>query len=418
MCTVHYTTKGASKVRIVVKGAPEYVMEQCTQFLNSDGEISELTEEMRNQILNQTIIGNFARDNGYRTFVYAYKDMNSYDWEHLQAEHNNFAREEDRYIIESDLVFLAGFGLQDNLRKGVIDSVKNLQKANITVRMVSGDNIETAKFAAKNANILSPTEVDDEECFMTGEQFMGTIGNSAPYKVNENGKVVYKFSDDAMRTFIDGPYKKVRVLARCTPEHKFNFIVALKQAGNEVAVTADGLNDVNALLEADVAFCMGQSGCEVAKDASDIIFLDDNFNSVFQATLWGRNILENIRKFVQFQLPINIVCVVIVLLGALSFGNSPFSVIQLLWINLIMDTLAAISIATEPPSKIPSNWGLEGSVRKKEDKIILPVMWRNVFVQCAYQLLVLVVLLYSAPWWFGEGYNLVNSEFDSTDPSH
>lgn len=216
--------------------------------------------------------------------------------------------------------------------------------------------------------------------------------------------------------FLDGPYKKIRVLARCTPEHKFNFIVALQSAGNEVAVTADGLNDVKALQQANVAFCMGQSGCEVAKDASDIIFLDDNFNSVFKATLWGRNILENIRKFVQFQLPINIVCVVIVILGAISFGNSPFSVIQLLWINLIMDTLAAISIATEPPSGIPENWGLDGNVRKSDDKIILPVMWRNVLLQCAYQLLVLVVLLYSAPWWFGEGYNLVGTEFDFSDP--
>jgi Ca2+-transporting ATPase len=176
------------------------------------------------------------------------------------------------------------------------------------------------------------------------------------------------------------------------------------------------LNDVKALQQANVAFCMG-SGCEIAKDASDIIFLDDNFNSVFKATLWGRNILENIRKFVQFQLPINIVCVVIVVLGAISYGNSPFSVIQLLWINLIMDTLAAISIATEPPSNKPENWGLEGTVRKSDDKIILPVMWRNILLQCAYQLLVLVVLLYSAPWWFGEGYNLVSTELDFTDPN-
>lgn len=124
---------------------------------------------------------------------------------------------------------------------------------------------------------------------------------------------------------------------------------------------------------------MGISGCEVAKDASDIIFLDDNFKSVFKATLWGRNILDNIRKFIQFQLPINIVCVTVCLLGGATLGTSPFSVIQLLWINLIMDTLAAISLATEPPSSNKDKWDLYEQ-RNIMDKIILPVMWRNILV--------------------------------------
>ena len=114
-------------------------------------------------------------------------------------------------------------------------------------------------------------------------------------------------------------------------------------------MTADGINDAGALKQAHVGFCMGVSGCEVAKDAADIIILDDNFNSVFRATQWGKTILDNIRKFLQFQLVINIVCLAIVFIGGASLGNSPFTVIQLLWINVIMDTLAAISLATEPP---------------------------------------------------------------------
>ena len=160
---------------------------------------------------------------------------------------------------------------------------------------------------------------------------------------------------------------------------------------------------------------MGMSGCEVAKDASDIIFLDDNFNSVFKATLWGRNILDNIRKFIQFQLPINIVCVVIVFLGSATLGNSPFSVIQLLWLNLIMDTLAAISIATEPPSQNSDKWGL-ADIRKADDKIIIPVMWRNIVLQTTYQLVVLIVMLYSVPYWFGIAYNYVETDFYGTNP--
>lgn len=119
---------------------------------------------------------------------------------------------------------------------------------------------------------------------------------------------------------------------------------------------------------------MGKSGCEAAKDAADIIILDDNFNSVFRATQWGRNILDNIRKFIQFQMTLNIVTVIMVLLSGATLGASPFSVTQLLWINMIMDTLAAISLATEPPH--PSN--LKQEKQKKTDRIILPVMWRNI----------------------------------------
>lgn len=195
-------------------------------------------------------------------------------------------------------------------------------------------------------------------------------------------------------------------MARSTPDHKFALIVGLKDIGSYVAVTADGINDARALQNAHVGFCMGISGCEVAKEASDILILDDNFNSVFKATKWGRNILDSIRKFIQFQLVVNVVCLIFVFLAGATLGNPPFSVIQLLWINMIMDTLAAISLATEPPH--PVTMKLEK--QKKTDKIILPVMWRNILGQVAYQLLILIVMLYSVPWWFGKGYNLVDNE--------
>ncbi len=161
---------------------------------------------------------------------------------------------------------------------------------------------------------------------------------------------------------------------------------------------------------------MGIGGCEIAKDSSDIIFLDDNFNSVFKATLWGRNILDNIRKFIQFQLPINIVCVLIVFLGGATLGNSPFSVIQLLWLNLIMDTLAAISLATEPPSNNADDWAaLNSEKRSKDEKIILPFMWRNILSQVAYQFLILVIMLYTVPYWFGINYSYTDTDFYSSE---
>ena len=119
---------------------------------------------------------------------------------------------------------------------------------------------------------------------------------------------------------------------------------------------------------------MGISGCEAAKDAADIIILDDNFCSVFRAAQWGRNILDNIRKFIQFQMTVNIICVFLVFLGGISIGRSPFSVTQMLWLNMIMDTLGAISLATEPPH--PTN--LKQEKQKKTDKLIVPTMWRNI----------------------------------------
>ena len=192
--------------------------------------------------------------------------------------------------------------------------------------MISGDNFETATRCAVKAGIIKEAQISKEDVCMTGEKFMELVGGM-PTKTIVNDKETWSYSKEVKDIILKKIQPNTRVLARCTPDHKFAFIVALQQDGSSVAVTADGLNDVGALKQADVGFCMGQSGCEVAKDSSDIIFLDDNFKTVFKATLWGRNILDNIRKFLQFQLPINIVCVALVLLGGASLGTSPFSVI-------------------------------------------------------------------------------------------
>lgn len=159
-----------------------------------------------------------------------------------------------------------------------------------------------------------------------------------------------------------------------------------------------------ALEEADVGFCMG-SGCSVAKDHADIIFMDDNFSSIFNAVKWGRNIFENCRKFIMFQLTVNISCIFIVFISCLTIGSSPFTVVQLLWINLIMDVLAAIALATEAP--------LSDELRidrvKKSDNFVLPVMWRSIFSQVLYQAIVMLLLLYFGPLIFSIEYNLVGN---------
>ena len=139
-------------------------------------------------------------------------------------------------------------------------------------------------------------------------------------------------------------------MARASPEDKFMLVTGLIDLGNVVAVTGDGANDAPALKKADVGFAMGISGSDISKDAADIIIMDDNFTSIITAIKWGRNIYNCIRKFLQFQLTVNIVALFMSFLGALILTESPLNAIQMLWINLIMDTFASLALATEPPS--------------------------------------------------------------------
>lgn len=157
---------------------------------------------------------------------------------------------------------------------------------------------------------------------------------------------------------------------------------------------------------------MGKSGCDVAKENADIILLDDDFKSIFNAVRWGRNVFDNCRKFIQFQLTVNLSCLWIVILGGASLGLSPFSILQLLWINLVMDVLAAIALASEAPH--PTQIRKE-RVNLKKDPLISPIMWRTIFSQLVYQVLVMTTLLYAAPTIFGIQYNLVETPLYSSD---
>ena len=169
--TVIRPYKGCDYVRVVVKGAPEYVLKFCTRVFTQDGDIEDLDESERQRILDEEIIGQFARNQGLRTFAYAYKDINSEQWEDLQSEHNNFERESDRDIVETDLTFIAGFGIEDELRDGVEAAIAKLRQAGINTRMISGDNLETAIAVAKKAGIIAEGEEKLPMRCMTGEDF-------------------------------------------------------------------------------------------------------------------------------------------------------------------------------------------------------------------------------------------------------
>lgn len=173
---------------------------------------------------------------------------------------------------------------------------------------------------------------------------------------------------------------RLDVLARSRPDDKYTLVTGLKQMGNVVAVTGDGTNDAPALKKADIGFAMGLTGTDMAQEAADIVLMDDNFNSIVKAVMWGRNIYDNIRRFLQFQLTVNIVAVTVAIVGAGILKQSPLTAVQMLWVNLIMDTFASLALATEPPTKAH----LRRKPHNRSEYIVNSTMWKHLFGQAIF----------------------------------
>ncbi|QHO11910.1 Calcium-transporting ATPase 8, plasma membrane-type [Arachis hypogaea] len=223
--------------------------------------------------------------------------------------------------------------MQDPCRPGVKDSVELCQKSGVKVKMVTGDNVKTAKAIAVECGILNSLAEATEPIIIEGKTFRAMT--------------------DAQR---DEIAEAISVMGRSSPNDKLLLVQALRRKGHVVAVTGDGTNDAPALHEADIGLAMGIQGTEVAKESSDIIILDDNFASVVKVVRWGRCVYANIQKFIQFQLTVNVVALVINVVAAVSSGDVPLNAVQLLWVNLIMDTLGALALATEPPTDHLMDW--------------------------------------------------------------
>jgi len=229
----------------------------------------------------------------------------------------------------------------------------------------------------------------DNYYIMQGKDFKELVGGIVKKKdAKDSSKTVDVVKNTAKFKEI---VSQLRVLARSQPEHKYLLVTGLKEdPTNIVAVTGDGTNDALALKKADIGFAMGITGTEIAKEAAGILLLDDNFSSIIVALLWGRNIYLSIRKFIQFQLTVNIVAIFMAFIGGVILAESPLSSVQMLWVNLIMDTFAALAIATEPPTEAL----LKDRPYSKTENIITRVMWKNIITQALFQISILCLMLF------------------------
>ncbi|KAM0026524.1 putative P-type Ca(2+) transporter [Helianthus debilis subsp. tardiflorus] len=331
------------QTRAFCKGASEIVLGLCDKIIDDSGETVPLSKEKTEVITD--VIEEFAKD-ALRTLCLAYMDV-----EGGSDNGNN--------IPESGYTLIAVFGIKDPLRPGVKEAVEICLAAGITVRMVTGDNINTAKAIAKECGILT-----DGGLAIEGPEFRTKTTD----ELNEIAP-------------------KLQVMARSSPTDKYDLVKHLRGMSEVVAVTGDGTNDAPALHESDIGFAMGIAGTEVAKEQADVIVMDDDFATIVKVAKWGRAVYINIQKFVQFQLTVNIVALMINFVSACITGSAPLTAVQLLWVNLIMDTLGALALATEPP-----NDGLmQRPPVKRTDSFITKTMWRNIIGQSIYQMAVLFV---------------------------
>ena len=269
--------------------------------------------------------------------------------------------------------------------------------------MVTGDNIVTARAIATEIGLIKE---NDDSIAMEGTEFNKIVGGivckacrtlicpcPTTTKQAEEKKKDIRVDTVANAAEFDRIADKLFVLARSRPEDKYCLVTGLKERGNVVAVTGDGTNDAPALKKADVGFAMGIAGTEVAREAAAIILIDDNFNSIVKAVLWGRNIYDSIRKFLQFQLTINAVAVTITLVGSSLVEKEILNPIQMLWINLIMDSLASLALSTENPNE-------KLLLRKpytRDANIISKLMKKNIVGQSIFQVIIMIIIIF-----FGE----------------
>ena len=322
-----------------IKGAPEKIIENCTKYIDENGAEKELVE---------------------KNFLTAYLDTQAGRSMRLLAVAKAKGEKDD-----SDLTLVCLISIRDNVRKEAVEAIREVQNAGIQVVMVTGDRKETAVAIAKEAGLL----VRPEDLALTSAEMADK-------------------SDDELKKLLPN----LRVVARALPTDKSRLVRIAQDLNLVVGMTGDGVNDSPALKKADVGFAMG-SGTEVAKEAGDITILDDNFSSIEKAILYGRTMFKSIRKFLIFQLTVNVAAVLSCFLGPMFGENVVMTVIQLLLINLAMDTLAAIAFGSEPALKEY----MKDKPIPRSESIVTKEMFTEILISAFYITFICLAILFVKP---------------------
>lgn len=329
MTTIH---KIGNKYRIITKGAPDVLIRKCIKYYKNGQilpvfEIEELIK-LQNQEMAQRAL---------RVIAVAYKDVDTMP--NLNSAEN----------VENNFVFCGLIGMIDPPREGVKEAVSTCRKAGIKTVMITGDHLQTAKAIAKELGILRKNDLAID------------------------GQTLEKMSKDELEKNI----KKYSVFARVSPEHKVRIVKAFQVTGGVVAMTGDGVNDAPALKNADIGIAMGKGGTDVAKNAADMVLTDDNFVTIVEAIKQGRNIFDNIKKAIHFLIATNIGEIVTIFLGLILGMKSPLLAIQLLWVNLVTDSLPAIALGLEKPEKNI----MEKMPRNPKKSIFAGGLWSKIIIE-------------------------------------
>ena len=412
MMNIYQDEKGYT---LYAKGAPERVTPFFSYYRAKGGQ-EENFEEHAEDLTNQQAI--YAEDS-MRTLIFGYKKLTE---EEITKAREANPEDDLKFFNElaKGLCFAFMLGIRDNNREDVPDAINKCHHAGITVRMVTGDNINTAIAISKDVGIIEPNQAAEckniaahyrnmvqqkgEECqkgIMTGDSpialegeiFRVICGGITKNQGKDGNLEITLNNKEAFRHTV----QRLKVIARASPEDKFILVFGLKELGNIVAVTGDGTNDAPALRQAHVGFAMGIRGTDIAKEAADVVLLDDSFSSIVTACKYGRNIYDCIRKFVQFQLTTNVVAVFMTFLGGIILQDSPLNAIQMLWVNLIMDSFASLALATEDPTDAL----LDRKHYPRDASILTPMMILNIVSQSIFQITVLTLIIFYGDVIFG-----------------
>ena len=401
---------------LYAKGAPERVGEFFSLFRVRGGQ-EENYEEHKQDLFDKQ--AEYAEDS-MRTLIFGYKKVTEEEIKKSKDAHPDddlgFFQE-----LAKGLCFAFMVGIRDDNRPDVPEAIRKCHHAGITVRMVTGDNINTAIAISKDVGIIEPNQA--AQCKETAKKFRAEVEknpDNAPLAIRSLDHPI-ALEGEIFRVACGGITKKqqekggeleiflnnreafkhtvrdLKIIARASPEDKFILVFGLKELGNIVAVTGDGTNDAPALRQAHVGFAMGIRGTDIAKDAADVVLLDDSFSSIVTACKYGRNVYDCIRKFVQFQLTTNVVAVFMTFLGGIILKDSPLNAIQMLWVNLIMDSFASLALATEDPTEAL----LDRKPYSREASILTPMMKLNIVSQSIFQISTLTVIIFYGDYIFG-----------------